>query len=62
MTTIAQLAAYLATLPQDAEVRVLEEVTSGYSTYASWTDLVLDGWSDSVWYNDHNNTVYLGKD
>ena len=34
MTTVAELIAKLQTLPQDAEVEVRKEVTSGYYTSA----------------------------
>lgn len=41
MTTVAELIAYLQTLPPETTVDVLEEESSGYSTFVSWTDLTL---------------------
>ncbi len=39
MTTVAQLIAYLETLPQEAIVQCLSEKRSGYSVWTDWKDL-----------------------
>ena len=41
MTTVAELIAYLQTLPPETTVDVLAEETAGYSSYSHWIDLEL---------------------
>lgn len=53
MTTVTEFIAYLQTLPGETTITVLEEESSGYSTYVSWTDLTLPSdpsyrWTDTV--------------
>ena len=38
--TVADLIAYLQTLPQDAEVSILAEESSGYETWTNFVDAV----------------------
>ena len=42
MTTVAQMIEWLKTLPQDAEVECGEEVTSGYSTYVTYSPVDIE--------------------
>lgn len=62
MTTVKQLREFLAHLPGDAQVRVLEEYTSGWSSTTKWVDLELPE-LDRLWgsntlslWGDHMNT------
>ena len=41
MTTVKQLREFLAKCPDDAQVRVLKEVTRNYETFTRWEDLKL---------------------
>ena len=41
MTTVAELITYLQTLPPETTVDVLNEDSSGYSSYCTWVDLEL---------------------
>lgn len=61
MTTIAQLAAYLATLPQDADVEVLCEKDGSWSTYTTWEDVEMGDYSNNMEYQDGTKTLYLGR-
>lgn len=60
MTTVAQLATYLATLPQDAEVMVLEEYTRHWETSTRWVTLELGDCTDTMMQSSDGRTVYLG--
>lgn len=62
MTTIAQLAAYLATLPQDAEVMVLQTVSKNWEVWAEWQHLELGDCTDNMHMNSDNTILYLGDD
>ena len=42
MTTVAQMIEWMKTLPQDAVVECGEEVTSGYSTYMTFSPVDVD--------------------
>lgn len=61
MTTIAQLAAYLATLPQDAEVEVLREHDGNWSVYTGFEELDMCEYSNNMEYSEHTKTLYLGR-
>lgn len=53
--TVADLIAYLAVLPPDTPVKLLEEHTSGYQTSTRWVDLDLRDIETS------NNVVYISE-
>lgn len=61
MTTIAQLSAYLATLPQDATVEVLEERDGSWTMYTTWAELDVVDYSKNMVFTDYTNTLYLGR-
>ena len=61
--TVADLIAYLQTLPQDAEVSILAEESSGYETWTNFVDAV-DFERDCElldFRGDHIPDHYLGK-
>ena len=64
--TVADLIAFLQTVPSDTKIAVLKEVSANYSTYTTYTQPVQYG-SDEVFNIDivdgisyHNNTIYFG--
>jgi hypothetical protein len=66
MTTVKALREFLAQLPDEAEVRVLKEVTSGYNTYTKWVPLELPKTAELAPYGSDTlscdgNTVDLGN-
>ncbi len=58
MTTVAQMIAWLQTLPQDAEVECGEEVTKGYSTYMGNGPVDIE-YSPVHTFDDGRTVVYL---
>ena len=70
MTTVAEFIAYLQTLPGETTIDVLEEDSSGYSTFVSWTDLTLPtdpsyGCADTLYFSagsdKYGPSLELGK-
>ncbi|SMG43401.1 hypothetical protein [Paraburkholderia susongensis] len=63
MATVAQLREYLAGLPDDAEVFVLEEERGNYYTTTRFEPLNLDPYEGNVDYNTSlgTNHLYLGE-
>lgn len=62
MTTVAQLVEYLQTLPQDAEVDVLREVSVNWSTWTEFTSLEIPdeyGYSDNLEMYDYRDNEYV---
>ena len=62
MTTVAQLVEYLQTLPQDAEVDVLREVSENWSTWTEFTSLEIPdeyGYSDNLEMYDYRDNEYV---
>lgn len=57
-TTVAQMIAWLQTLPQDAQVECGEEVTKGYSTYMQHRPVDID-FSPVCTHEDGRTVVYL---
>lgn len=64
--TVADLIAFLQTVPSDTKIAVLKEVTANYSPYTEYTQPVQYG-SDEAFNIDivdgisyHNNTIYFG--
>ena len=64
--TVADLIAFLQTVPPDTKIAVLREVTANYSTYTEYTQPVQFG-SDEAFNIDvvdgisyHNNFIYFG--
>jgi hypothetical protein len=65
MTTVKELKEYLETLPEDAEVLVLEEEhMGGYSGYAAvWNPLNLHPYEGNASFYDYSTpaSLYLGE-
>jgi hypothetical protein len=72
MTTVAKLIEYLQTLPQDAEVDVLKEVSANWSTWTEFTPLEIPdayGCSDNLevygyrdtWLVKEEDDAHFGK-
>jgi|LakMenEpi03Aug12_release.lakeMendotaPanAssembly.Ray.scaffolds.fasta_scaffold670427_2 hypothetical protein len=62
MTTVAQLIEYLQTLPQDAEVDVLKEVSANWSTWTEFTSLEIPdkyGCSDNLEVYDYRDNQFV---
>jgi hypothetical protein len=62
MTTVAQLVEYLQTLPQDAEVDVLKEVSANWSTWTEFTALEIPGeygYSDNLEVYDFRDNQFV---
>jgi hypothetical protein len=59
MTTVKDLREFLAGLPDDTVVEVLQEFTSGWSTGTRWADLDLAPYSDNC--ETLGGTLYLGE-
>jgi hypothetical protein len=62
MTTVAQLIEYLQTLPQDAEVDVLKEVSANWSTWTEFTPLQIPdayGCSDNLEVYDYRDNQFV---
>jgi Ran GTPase-activating protein (RanGAP) involved in mRNA processing and transport len=65
MTTVAQLVEYLQTLPQDAEVDVLKEVSANWSTWTEFTALEIPGeygYSDNLEVYDFRDNQFVKED
>ena len=62
MTTVAQLIEYLQTLPQDAEVDVLHEEESNWTTYTEFDSLQIPnehGCSDNLEVYDFRDNQFV---
>ena len=61
--TVAQLIEKLKTLPQDAEVEVLKEVISGFSTYTEHAPLDIEYGCEVFDYTDekYKNSSLFGR-
>lgn len=62
MCTVKELKDYLNTLPEDATVEVLKKIRGQYENYTEWSILEIDGSSDSCYFDDSTNILYLGED
>ncbi len=64
MTTVAQLIEFLQTLPEDAEVDVMKEVSANWSTWTTFEPLQVPdayGYSDNLEVYDFRDN-YLVKE
>lgn len=65
MTTVKQLREFLATLPDDTEVRVLETITRNWETYTKFVPLELPEKADHPFTNNlsvFGNHLDLGEE
>ena len=65
MTTVAQLIEYLQTLPQDAEVDVMKEVSADWSTWTTYAPLEIPdayGCSDNLEVFDFRDNQFVKED
>ena len=58
--TVADLVAYLLTLPQDTDVEVVHSYVSGWDTYAAAVELDLSK-SSFYDYDEHAKILTLGE-
>lgn len=62
MTTVKELIAYLQTVDQNAEVKVLVEDSSGYSVYTHYIDLRLpDAYGYAEGMDNLGDVIHFGE-